>query len=456
MAELLLPVAPVLPTDRTAVVRQSEVLAALSVALDLTEGQPPGHTVRSCAIALRLATELGLPEADQSALYYAVLLKDTGCSSNAARMAALFGAADQSVKGRMKFVDWHRKLPLAIQTLRNAGQGSGLRQKLTHFFGIPKAGEVTRSLNKIRCERGADIARELGFPEATALAIRNLDEHWDGGGYPEGCVGAEIPLLARIANLAQTVEIFHQAHGLEPAMRVVRQRLGSWFDPELANRVLGWRKDSGWWSALREPDIARAVVAAEPGGGAQSVDEAGLDRIAESFAGIIDAKSPFTFQHSANVARYARFAAEKLGLGPQEGRRLYRAGLLHDIGKLGVSNRVLDKPGPLNNDERGLMAQHPVYTWQILSRVTAFDDLAFTAALHHEKLDGSGYPWGFDADRLDRPARILAAADGYEALTADRPYRAGLSPEVTLGILQRDVRSGRLDAEAVAVLADLS
>jgi putative nucleotidyltransferase with HDIG domain len=167
------------------------------------------------------------------------------------------------------------------------------------------------------------------------------------------------------------------------------------------------------------------------------VDDNGLDEVARAFAEIIDSKSPFTYQHSTNVAKYARAVAYELGFEKQEVRVINRAALLHDVGKLGVPTRILDKAGPLTPDERAEMQRHPMYTWEILQRVGAFAGFARTAALHHEKLDGSGYPWGVGSDDLDLPARILCVADMYEALTAHRPYRAGLGRETALKIIRQ-------------------
>jgi HD-GYP domain-containing protein (c-di-GMP phosphodiesterase class II) len=182
------------------------------------------------------------------------------------------------------------------------------------------------------------------------------------------------------------------------------------------------------------------------------IDEARLDAVAAAFADVVGTKSPYTSRHSREVARYAHGIAARLGCDDGACRRLRRAGLLHDLGKLAVSNRILDKNGPLTEAERAAVQRHPAYTWDILSRVSAFDDIAWTAAIHHERLDGRGYPWGLRAEALDLPARILAAADVYEALTADRPYRRGLSPERALAIVGEDVGT-HLDADVVAALA---
>jgi HD-GYP domain-containing protein (c-di-GMP phosphodiesterase class II) len=184
--------------------------------------------------------------------------------------------------------------------------------------------------------------------------------------------------------------------------------------------------------------VAGAVVAAEPSDRAIEVDDEGLDGVARAFADIIDAKSPFTFGHSMRVATTARLVAKKCGLDAIEQRRIYRAGLLHDIGKLGVSNLILDKDGPLTDEEREKVEQHPRYTLDILERVSAFRGFARTAALHHEKLDGGGYPFGYGGDELDLPARILVVSDIYDALSSDRPYRKGMVEPVITSILERD------------------
>ena len=415
----------------------SEVLSALSHALDLTEGATPGHTMRSCLIGMRLAQEAGIGAAERSALYYAILLKDAGCSSNAGRMAALFGSDDQWVKPRMKMVDWHQRVRLAIVTAMSVGRGRPITDRLRQFMAIARSKDMTRDLILIRCDRGAEIARQLGFPSQTAEAIRSLDEHWCGLGYARGLSGDEIPLLARIANLAQTLEAFYARGGQAAALAVARKRSGTWFDPALVKLVKGWTKDEQWWQLL-SGDVTDAVLSAEPKDRVITVDADGLDVVCRAFADIIDAKSPFTYRHSTRVADVAREVARHCGLDESEQRRIYRAGLLHDIGKLGVSNTILDKNGPMTPDERTLMELHPRFSLEILQRVSAFRRFAWTAALHHEKLDGSGYPFGASGDAIDLPARILVVSDIYDALTSDRPYRRGMPESQATDILERD------------------
>ena len=219
--------------------------------------------------------------------------------------------------------------------------------------------------------------------------------------------------------LAQTVEVFHAAGGLEAARRVAKRRRGRWFDPGLVDAFLRFCGDREFWGALESPDVSEW----EPPDLALAGDDERLDRIAQAFARVIDAKSPFTARHSERVAEIADGIGAALGFDPMARRILLRAGLLHDIGKLAVSNHILDKPGKLTDEEFRAIKTHPVHTLRILERAPCFAELADLAANHHEKLDGSGYPRSLQADDLDLPMRVLAVADIYEALTADRPYR---------------------------------
>ncbi len=436
--------------------RFSEVLSALSYALDLVEGQPEGHTVRSCLVGMRIADRLGLDEERRSALFYALLLKDAGCSSNASKMSTLFDADDMEAKKKVKTVDWTSLPHAALYAARTVSPEGSLLAKAGRMFEFAVRGqEASRDLIRIRCERGAEITRLMGFPEETAQAIRSLDEHWDGKGRPDGLRGEQIPLLARICGLAQTAEVFLTDRGPAAAEEVVRLRSGRWFDPALVEALLAEAREDGLWEDLSGKDPWREVSRLEPDDRALKATPERVDLVARAFAEIIDAKSPFTYRHSEGVARVAVAMAGRAGLGPEGTRDLMRASLLHDIGKLGISNRILDKPGRLTDEEYEEIKRHPRLAYEILSRVGPFRPIAETAANHHEKLDGSGYPRGITAEHLDLPSRILAVADIYDALSAERPYHKALPQEKVLGIL-REESSTRLDPECVAILEDLA
>jgi HD-GYP domain-containing protein (c-di-GMP phosphodiesterase class II) len=425
----------------------SEVIGALSYALDLTEGEPPGHAQRSCLIGMRLAHELRLDAETRSDLFYALLLKDAGCTANAARMAALFGADDHELKRSAKRTDWARKLPAFIWSVRSVAPNETPRVKVERLLAIKDEGEVTRSLMQARCDRGAEIARMIGLSERTAEAIRTLDEHWDGHGQPRWLLGDQIPLLGRILCLAQTVEIFHAIGGVDDAYAVAARRSGTWFDPELVKALRAFRRDHAFWASLAEPDLTRW----EPEDRLIAVDDDRLLEIATAFAAIVDAKSPWTYFHSDRTSLIATNMGAALGLDTEELGDLRRVGLLHDIGKLAVSNRILDKPAGLTAAEYERVKEHPLFTRWVLERVSCFEYLAVVAAAHHERLDGSGYPRGLAADDLTLPMRVLAVADVYEALTAERPYRHALTEEDALELIRREVPD-RLDGDAYEAL----
>jgi putative nucleotidyltransferase with HDIG domain len=301
-----------------------------------------------------------------------------------------------------------------------------------------------------RCDRGAEIALLLGLEPETAEAIRALDEHWDGNGQPRRLRGEEIPLLARIVCLAQTAEIFHGEGGPDAACAIAARRSGEWFDPGLVAALGACRGDERFWECLAHADVS----AWEPEDQLLTADDAHLDRIATAFAGVIDVKSPWTYRHSDLVGMLAVRIANALGADDDEVTDLRRAAMLHDIGKLAISNRILDKPGPLTDDEFAQVREHPLITARIVERIPGFADLAPLAAAHHERLDGSGYPYGLRAENLTTPMRVLAVADVFEALTSARPYRPPMSVETTLRILRADAPT-RLDADAVEALAGM-
>jgi HD-GYP domain-containing protein (c-di-GMP phosphodiesterase class II) len=425
----------------------SEVIGALSYALDLTEGEPPGHAVRTCMIGMRLAQELGMAEADRSDLFYALLLKDAGCSANSARMAALFAVDERRAKRSSKRVDWARSYSAFLWTLRTVAPGGSVRSRAVQLMSLREETEITRSLMRARCDRGAEIARLIGLGPGTAAAIRALDEHWDGHGQPEGLRGDEIPLAGRILCLAQTVEIFHAARGLDAALRVAIRRSGGWFDPRLVAALRRTRADTAFWRSLPAGELAPW----EPDERRLTADEAYLDRIADAFAGVVDAKSPWTYRHSDRTCVIAMSIAALLGREERELGEMRRAALLHDVGKLAISNRILDKPARLTPEEIVLVRRHPAYTCSILERTPGFAGLAALAGAHHERLDGSGYPRGLDGSELTVPMRILAVADVYEALTSARPYRPAKSSAQALEVMRPDVPR-RLDRDAFYAL----
>jgi len=415
------------------------ILAGLSHALDLTEGHPRGHAERACRIGQSLACELGLSAANRHDLVHATLLKDAGCSSNALRVYQLFGGPEHGVKRAVWERDWRKfgeQLRYALSWTERGGSPVARFRKLASLAAMGPGG--AREIFQIRCSRGAEIARRIGCGEHIAQAIHDMDEHWDGGGHPRGLRGEESPVLSRIMGLSQVMEIFWGLGGPHAAIEVARTRRGTWFEPALVRAAEALATDHGLWEDLFAPDLVSRILAQMPPGQVIAIDDERLDLVSEAFALIIDGKSPYTFDHSRRVAGYAVSIGARLGLDRNALRRLRRAGLVHDLGKLTVPNSILEHPGKLDEEQWKVVRQHPSYTFDVLARVPILEELALDAASHHERLDGRGYHRGLPGERLTTTARILAVSDVMDALAADRPYRAGMAPDRVLGILAAD------------------
>ncbi|WP_315127565.1 HD-GYP domain-containing protein [Comamonas antarctica] len=430
--------------------RLSELISALSHALDITEGQPEGHCSRCCWIGMQVGRRIGMSEDELWGLYYTLLLKDLGCSSNAARICELYMTNDLAFKHDFKTVG--DSLPQVLNfVLSHTGLRAPLAERFRAVLNILRNGrDLADELIQTRCQRGAEIARLLRFPESVAAGIYHLDEHYNGKGRPDGLAGEAIPLYSRIALLAQVTDVFHTSGGAQAVAEELQRRRGQWLDPELIDALLAVA-DAGFWQQLAGGDIGPAVLALEPGSRLVPLDEDYLDDIAAAFGQVVDSKSPYTSGHSARVALYVDLMAETMGIGAERRRWLKRGALLHDIGKLGVSNSILDKPGKLDGDEWAAVQAHAMYTETILGRIDAFGELARIAGAHHERLDGKGYPRGLSAQDITLETRIITCADIFDAITAARPYRGAVPVDETLEIMEKTVGSA-IDAECFAAL----
>jgi HD-GYP domain-containing protein (c-di-GMP phosphodiesterase class II) len=367
-------------------------------------------------------------------------------------MCQILGADDRAGKRSAKLVDWTRPSVDGLKLAwKNALPDANALQKMLRVFELGRDRERNNAeVIGVRCERGADIVRKIGLSEGCADAIYSLDEHWNGSGYPQRLNGTAIPLLARILCVAQHLDVFASEQSRERALATMVERSGSWFDPELVKIAASLYRTGELWTGCNSPEERDLVVAMEPG--AATILGAGqVDRVCEAFADVVDAKSPFTYRHSVGVTDAAVGLAEQFGLSAEHKQRIHRAALLHDLGKLSVSNSILDKPGKLDAAEWQIVQEHPEISQQILARIPSFAAISQIAGRHHEKLDGSGYPHHLTAEQLTLDDRIVAMADIYGALSEDRPYRASLAPERILDIIGKDVPD-KLDPDVFEAL----
>ena len=419
--------------------RLSELIGSLSHALDITEGQPRGHCVRSCWIGMHIGLQIGLDDAALWELYYVLLLKDLGCSSNAARICELYRTDDREFKQAYKSTG-DGLSDVVRFVLLNTGLKAGLAERFRATMHIFRNGqEIATELIQTRCQRGAEIARLLRFSEGVAAGIYSLDEHWNGAGKPIGLQGDAIPLYSRIALLAQVVDITYLSGGVAACTREVASRAGTWFDPALATAFATLAQADSFWQPLADGSVETRVLALEPGQFAVPLDDDYLDDIAAAFGQVVDSKSPYTSGHSARVALYTDLISQQMGLSAERRRWLKRGALLHDVGKLGVSNSVLDKPGKLDAAEWKEVQMHAELTESILKKISAFRELAVVAGAHHERLDGGGYPRGLKAVDIALETRIITTADIFDAITAERPYRGATPIDRTLEIMSATV-----------------
>ena len=431
-----------------------EIIVALSYALDLTEGQPKGHCLRSCWIGMHIGAFCGLSKQQLHDLFYTLILKDSGCSSNAARMCLLWGSDDRVVKRNVKTVDLQSKRHMAKFVLSHTGLSGSVLQKYKNiFFLAVKGEEITKEIIGARCDRGSKIALSMGLSEEVASGIYSLDEHYNGKGYTGGLAEESIPLYSRIALLSQVVDVFLISGGKDECISTIKSRSGSWFDPSLVKHFLEIAEDPKFWLPLKleNNNLELDVISLLPIQTQRKLDENLIDQVAEVFGQIIDAKSAFTSGHSRRVADYCATLARLLNLSPDRQKLTYQAGFLHDLGKLGISNTILDSPNDLSVTERAEILKHPQYTEEILLKFLPFHELAPIAGAHHERIDGKGYYKGLKGKDIALETRIITIADIFDALTTDRPYRRAMSTNDALNIMN-NMRSCALDNDGMDAL----
>jgi HD-GYP domain-containing protein (c-di-GMP phosphodiesterase class II) len=427
-------------------VRLTQLLAALSLGTDLGMGHPMEHVLRQSVIALRLAEQLGLDQSARQVVYYTSLMAWVGCHIDAYEQAKWFGD-DRALKHDIRLIDGGNAVDSASFLVRHLGAGQPLRRRARLAAGLLADGR--RFLDEIADNhwRTADALMErLGLDGDVRDSVAQTFERWDGKGEPAGARGDEISLPSRLVNLADVVEVFHHAGGVDAAVAVARQRRGTQFDPALVDVFC--EHAPLLFAELATVTSWDALMAAEPALDGE-LDASGCEVALEAVADFVDLKSPFTIGHSRGVAALADGAARHLGLPHGEVGTIRRAALVHDLGRLGVSNAVWDKDGPLTHAEVERVRLHPYLTERMLMSSPVLGPLALVAAQHHERLDGSGYPRGLRGDAISDGGKLLAAADVYRAKTEPRPHRPTAAPIEAAAVVRGEVRAGRLDGDCV-------
>jgi HD-GYP domain-containing protein (c-di-GMP phosphodiesterase class II) len=430
-------------------IRAAEVVGALSLATDLGTGQPLEHALRSAVLAVRLGELAGASAEELSETYYVALLHASGCTSNGHEAAQLFG---DDIEHRAAFFLIDTTNPAEVLAFYRAYVGTGrppeVRAELVEL-ALANPGRARDSFAAM-CEVAQRFAGWLDLGTGIQAALEYVFARWDGRGVPD-VGGDEIPLPMRLLHVGRDISLFLTAGGPDEARDVIQQRKGAAYEARLAELavqnfgdLVGDLDDARMWEqAVDSEPFPQLRIAGER-----------VDAAFTAMAALTGLKSPWLREHSTGVAELAEAAAWRMGLSEDAATLVRRAALAHDLGRVGVSNAIWEKPGPLGFGEWERVRLHPHYTERAFAQSPALARIGLVAGSHHERLDGSGYHRGTRGADLDQPARILAAADCYTAMREARSHRPALEPAAAQAELEREVAEGRLDGPAVdAVLA---
>jgi HD-GYP domain-containing protein (c-di-GMP phosphodiesterase class II)/DNA-binding CsgD family transcriptional regulator len=431
--------------------RLADLLGGLSVVADLGFGLTPQEAMRTCLVSTALARQLGLHETDVRDAFYVPLLMHVGCISLSHETAAAFGnelavTRAVSLTNLGDLDDFGRTL---IPELTR-GMTPAERARVTAYivaYGI----EFGRKYDTGSCEVARATARRIGLPEGTQRALYEEAEMWNGGAAPQGLRGEEIAVAARVARVAADAVFFDGVGGPERAVAAVRERAGTVLDPAIADVFVTDAVELLAEVGAEAGDPRDRILDVEPEPVLECAAE-DVNVVAAAFGDLADLKSPCFHGHAGEVARLAVGAAGHAGLDRRAVQRLEVAALLHDVGRVGISNAVWEKKGPLTRAEWEQVRMHGYHSERVLATSPSLEPMAVMAGMHHERLDGSGYHRGCNATAIGVESRVLAAADAFAALTSDRPHRPALATEAAARELRTAARAGRLDPDAVAAV----
>jgi HD-GYP domain-containing protein (c-di-GMP phosphodiesterase class II) len=431
--------------------RLAELLGGLSIAADLGYGLPVDTALRSCLIGTQLARLIELPEPEVREAFYVSLLFHVGCVAYSHETSELFGD-DLAMNHAVVESDLTDLRDILTTLVPHSTRGLPVRSRLKGAVRIATTGRAFgKAHNQASCEVARSVSRRVGLPEGVSDGLHDIHEWWNGNG-ARSLRGEEIARSARIARVASEASEYISLHPRHTVAGALRRRAGKTLDPRIVERFCV--AASTIIEEVTTGDPRARLLDIEPSPVLEISDEDDLRRIARAFGDMADLKNPFTHGHSQEVTRLAVAAAERLHLDRRTTHCLEVGASLHDLGRIGVSNRVWAKPGPLTTSEREQVHLHAYYSERILASTEGLKPMAPMAGMHHERLDGSGYHRGCRAQEIDIAARVLACADAFQAMTQPRPQRPALHPEHARDELLAEARAGRLDPDVVTAVVD--
>lgn len=426
--------------------RLTELVAAVSLATDLGTGQPIEHALRTCLLSMAVADELGLDPGTTADVHYVALLRFLGCTADAPETAQLAGGNNIAFLSAMAPVIMGSTGEATRTLVRSLGRGQPVLRRARLVTGaLRDPGGAARSL-AAHCEVGARLAARLGLGDAVVEALSHAYERWDGRGVPDRLAGEAIPIAVRVVMVARDAVLWQRLAGTDGAAAVLARRRGRAYDPAVVDavRAVGVPAADG-------RSVWDDVLATEPTP-VRRIGPVALDQALAAVADFADLRSTWTRGRSPRLAELAQAAGREAGVPESDLTLLHRAGMVADIGAVGVPAAVWERHGTLGPQVNEQVRLHPYLSERVLSRCDGLGPLAALAGSHHERLDGSGYHRGSTGPQLPRLARLLAAADLWTALRQDLPHRPARSPSEVRDALRDEAAAGRLDRGAVAAV----
>jgi len=302
--------------------------------------------------------------------------------------------------------------------------------------------------------RGATLLQKVSLLRPFAQAVSYHHTHWE--------ILQHLPVDDRTKQQANLIYLVDRVDALRVQIegadlekrdeieRIIVEHSGTFFSPELVEAYKAASGRNAFWFYLEDEALEEYLMEWVRNGETRTYTFSEVREVAQMFADIVDAKSPFTFEHSFGVAALANFLSQGLALDSEKRETVEIAALLHDLGKLRVEDDVLNKNGRLDHKEMNAMHRHGFDSNMILRRIKGFNEIATIASMHHEMLDGKGYPYSLEAEQIPLEARIVTVADIFQALVQDRPYRKAMEAEAAYAVLREMAEAGKIDAEVVS------
>jgi HD-GYP domain-containing protein (c-di-GMP phosphodiesterase class II) len=374
--------------------------------MDFSKAGLMNHHQRVALLSLKIAEAMDIPKENLQRLFCAAIIHDAGTST------------------------WQEKAELEVFDINNPWD---------------------------HCARGYKLLNSMSILSPVAHIILCHHDRWEGNN-PSELAGRDIPIESRIIHIADRIDILAgKTNNILNDRYDIIDHISGYanilFDPQVVQAFTEIAHKESLWLDLNSRFIGQ-LLKTNMGGCEVSMSHRELLQVSEMFARVIDGKSPFAHRHSRLVSQIAFYLAGKMGFNQKEIQDMEVAGLLHDLGKLTVPDEILEKPGKLSQYEFNIMKQHTYYTFQILNLIDGFESINQWASFHHEKLNGTGYPFHLNAKDLCTGSRIMSVSDIYSALVENRPYRRGLERDDIFKILDNQVKEGAIDKEIVMLLRE--